>query len=432
MENSIDLVKKAREIESIISYSQNYDIDLDCSKIVEDWFEAKKKFITWFGGKTYWRSKKEMIVVLSTEEKDKIINDFINFVRMFWCNYSYEGLYLHDYIEKNKKGFFDNEVVSSIGKIPEKMKLSKSFKYFIQEPKNLRAFQDKYSLEVQKNVVKGYLFLSIDPVDFLTSSENNSNWHSCHSLDGDFRAGNLSYALDQTTFMAYLAPAEKEELKMINMPWYNKKWRMLVHCHKDDKWLVCGRGYPYHNVQLMGETMQVLNILRKAEWRSSFSDPVRQGFKKIIMDNLYGVEETIELNNQFLINGSIIPAGQIIKRGKDSLNYNDIINSPSYTPICSFTREFPHWDMVDDDFKEKVKIVVGHSVPCARAGCNGHCEESDYFVCGDCADEFNISSEDCAHYTCEKCGAWIPIGEEYINGGTGEILCCNCAEEDED
>ena len=41
--------------------------------------------------------------------------------------------------------------------------------------------------------VSGDLVLSVHPLDYLSISDNNHNWYSCHSLDGEYGAGNLGY-----------------------------------------------------------------------------------------------------------------------------------------------------------------------------------------------------------------------------------------------
>ena len=73
------------------------------------------------------------------------------------------------------------------------------------------------TLEVAENKIEGYLYLSVDPRDFLTLSENDSNWYSCQSLDGDYRSGDLSYMVDGTTIVAYLAN-EVESTKSKDCP----------------------------------------------------------------------------------------------------------------------------------------------------------------------------------------------------------------------
>lgn len=72
---------------------------------------------------------------------------------------------------------------------------------------------------------------------FLTSSVNTYNWRSCHALDGEYRAGNLSYMADNVTFMCYIKGEAKLQYPFLphGISWNSKKWRMLVHMDPTDQ-----------------------------------------------------------------------------------------------------------------------------------------------------------------------------------------------------
>ena len=82
------------------------------------------------------------------------------------------------------------------------------------------------------------------PLDFLSLSENTYNWRTCHSLDGEFKAGNLSYMIDSSTFIVYLRP-EKTYNILLTFPntvqWNSKKWRMLMFLSDDYQMMFAGR-----------------------------------------------------------------------------------------------------------------------------------------------------------------------------------------------
>lgn len=83
---------------------------------------------------------------------------------------------------------------------------------------------------IQEDKVTGILCLSIHPLDYLSLSENTYNWRSCHALDGEYRAGNLSYMMDNTTVVCYLKGEDEAELPHFpaEVKWNSKKWRMLL------------------------------------------------------------------------------------------------------------------------------------------------------------------------------------------------------------
>lgn len=124
---------------------------------------------------------------------------------------------LADFIDKQSDGFFSNITVEDFttnsGKTIKKgTKLVKSFKYFIPESRRLEDIQNEASRIIQEDKIEGTFCLSVHPLDFLSSSETTYNWRSCHSLDGDYRAGNLSYIMDKSTIVCYLKGDKNEKL----------------------------------------------------------------------------------------------------------------------------------------------------------------------------------------------------------------------------
>ena len=103
--------------------------------------------------------------------------------------------------------------------------------------------------------------MSVHPLDFLSLSENGHNWRTCHSLDGDYRAGNISYLLDDVTFIAYLKAQDNYYLPNFptSIPWNSKKWRVLLHLSKDKNLLMAGKQYP---LQLERGMQAVLNRIK--------------------------------------------------------------------------------------------------------------------------------------------------------------------------
>ena len=87
--------------------------------------------------------------------------------------------------------FYDNIVTDSdYSPAPKGMKLVRAFKYFEKNKIVLEEIQNLASRYLQEDKVKGTLCFSVHPLDFLSLSENTYNWRSCHSLDGEYRAGN--------------------------------------------------------------------------------------------------------------------------------------------------------------------------------------------------------------------------------------------------
>ena len=206
-------------VEQILMYSQDYPFDhLQIDGLMKTWEENKAHFIQRFGG-TIYRSACKLSFTLNDAEKNSRFDRLLSALdrEVDTASSAPNGLSLYDFLLENKEGFFKNQVVCPCPelKINKGMKLLKCFKYFLPSFTETRKAQDFASRFIQEDKIEGYLFFSVDPLDFLTISENNSHWDSCHALDRDYRAGNLSYMLDKTTIVAYLADDKKENLRAL-------------------------------------------------------------------------------------------------------------------------------------------------------------------------------------------------------------------------
>lgn len=106
----------------------------------------------------------------------------------------------------------------------------------------------KFSMLIQGVKAKGSAVLSIDPVDYITMSENNSNWESCHSMSGCFRTGPFAYLQDGSTAISYAKP--KDDCVFTygdgkTLAYSNKNWRQIVLFSKELKYATQLRQYPY-------------------------------------------------------------------------------------------------------------------------------------------------------------------------------------------
>ena len=104
--------------------------------------------------------------------------------------------------------------------------------------------QTKYSMFLQKLKAKGKAVVSIDPVDYITMSENKSGWRSCHALDGEYRTGTLAYMVDRPTMIAYVKTSEDVFIGDDCLPFSNKTWRQVVVTNPESGFSIQGRQYP--------------------------------------------------------------------------------------------------------------------------------------------------------------------------------------------
>ena len=196
----------------VISYSQGIEHP-QTDNLFSRWLENKRDFIEAMDGRLIWEWPEPVSFELGIKEKNLRIDDFIDMVCTKWQNND-----LADFISLERDGFFSNQVVTQYIYpqkniiIPQGMKLLKAFKYFEDDIKVLNDMQSSASMIIQEDKVTGTLCLSVHPLDFLSTSENNHNWRSCHALDGEYKAGNLSYMVDKSTIICYLKSNRDEQL----------------------------------------------------------------------------------------------------------------------------------------------------------------------------------------------------------------------------
>lgn len=375
----INLLEKQQQIESIIGYSQGYNFELNCQEIIQKWEAAKQRFINWIftmtngESSTIYRFPKPVNISLPIEERYELLEDLLKELLDNDLLYKkdYYGYLLEEFLNKNYSDCLLENQISKffIGDIKSNMKLTKAVKYFFDSLSDVRKTQDIISKYVQIAHIEGWLYLSVDPIDFLTSSENNSNWRSCHALNGEHRAGNISYMLDKTTAMVYLASDKKERLK--NVPcsnWYNKHWRMLLHINPEDHIVFFGRQYPFESDSLLG-------VIKDTLFSSTYD-------YRIYDDSFRSISEiNVELPvNFFCINNHLLSSKDLCKGSKNALNYNDIIYSTCYKP--SFIVN-PNLLSQTRHLRSYLRTPIGANVPCA-CGCGNIVTDTSSFICEEC------------------------------------------------
>lgn len=160
----------------------------------------------------------------------------------------------------------------------------------------------------------GKLCISIHPLDFLSSSENNYNWRSCHSLDGDFAVGNLSYLQDGCTAICYLKGADNVKLPNFpaTVPWNDKKWRMLVHISKNKDFIFAGRQYPFFSEDALNKVKTLLldKVFPDQKFEEKWSDMVITDLQKDDID--YPLDDTY-----YYVNGGLYPLTSLAQPAED-------------------------------------------------------------------------------------------------------------------
>ncbi len=157
------------------------------------------------------------------------------------------------------------KVAKILGKIAEEFHLA-----------GYEEFRQKHSMALNQKKFKGTLCLSIHPLDFMTMSDNDSNWDSCMSWrkPGEFREGTVEMMNSPYVIVAYLKHDKDMDLFYNEDAfWNNKRWRELFVISPD---VITGiKGYPYKDNILEKEVFKWLMELVKENCPWCHYDPPR-------------------------------------------------------------------------------------------------------------------------------------------------------------
>lgn len=431
MKNLQNLDSIKRDFTLMVANSQNLDYNsLNFEKLFEDWERNKDYFYDLFGQELIYKSKEKITFHLDDKTRCSRVDEFLE-----WLNDSYiwhevpnaDLAALHEFVSINRDSFFINKIehdykdtvfydhdYSGEGKtisISAGTKLVKAFKYYIKDKELLYTIQNKASTIIQEDKIEGKLCLSIHPLDYLTISENTLGWRSCHSLDGDFRGGNLNYMADNATIVAYI---ESDNLtKLHNIYWNNKKWRMLLFFSKEKNMVFAGRQYPFEIPLVLD---QIRNLLLDLDPYKSWSKWCN-GLKEI---DYFPVETVFAHPNYNLgtVKG-LVQLDKIIRENKEKLYYNDLLRSSTYNNPYNMIQITP-WGIKDVTDEH---IYIGKDVICPKCN-NNFITSPEWMICDECAD---IEMETGNLVPCVYCDRLFRLDDGYIVGDHGDYVCANCA-----
>ena len=402
------------QFDKVIAYSQGI-AEPQTDELFAQWMEAKRDIIEAFGGKLIYEVPYKVNFALDDTEKQTRVNDFIDTVHNTFCNYE-----LAEFLDTNTANFFDNIVKNSYIKdtisIPAGMRLVKAFKFFEKDKSTLEAIQNRASQVIQEDKIEGTLCFSVHPLDFLSVSENTHNWRSCHALDGEYRAGNLSYMVDKSTIVCYLKSADDVSIPMFpeDLKWNSKKWRVLLYL--SDRWdmFFAGRQYPFATKNGLDKSFEIL----KQILHISSSWPLEEcKWQNIYVDSSCGAM----IDYEYLpIRGELHKLKDIVQDGETSLQFNDLLRSSCYHHPYYAIRDNVSWMREDYGIPH---FTVGGAVKCLQCG-KHYITNPETMMCDDCELEYGHEENE-IYGTCDCCGARI-VRDDAISVGYYDLVCESC------
>lgn len=336
----------------------------------------------------------------ANSKKDKV-DEFIGWVDR---EYGYEMV---QFFTENYDAILENKLQHQWKEFPAGMKLSKVLmKKFGLEAEDVR---QKLSMLIQSNKVTGTLCLSVHPLDYLSASENTHGWRSCHALDGEYRAGNVSYMADRCTIMAYLRSDEDTRLPNFpaDVPWNDKKWRCYFYVDNDNQLIYAARQYPFHTdagLKMVADLLHQFHyfdervardwnervaIMREHPWGHTFTkEELELPYSSFRHWGIRGETKINDMTFYFdqtkVVVGpdghrKVVPMDKFIKTDPEACCFNDVIQSHTYAPYIM------NYDFSCDYMPERVSrpLVVGAACNCVTCGQRPF-GDSDTFQCHYC------------------------------------------------
>ena len=405
-----------KDFDRVIKHSQGYD-EVHTDILFDKWYKNKSWFIKGFNGQLIYEYPERVQFTLPEDEKMRRVSDFIDELR----GYNYN---LSRFVVRASGDFYSNIVSEDMIidgiKVPKGMKITRAFKLFEKDKELLDKWQTKMSMLLQEDCVSGTFCISVHPLDFLSLSENAYNWRSCHSLDGDYRTGNISYMLDKSTVICYLKSDNDAILPRFpsDLLWNNKKWRMLLFLSDNKRGMFAGRQYPF-------TSDCGLDIAQKAIKACENVNPFRwtQWTNKQITYFSYGGWTNYFSKPYVGIYGEILKLDSLIVESRNPLHFNDLLRSSYYTPYYCWSDDFYIYRRAIDDCD---KFHIGSDVPCLFCG-EENVQIEGSMLCNEHELEFGTCDNEDIFCYCDYCGARIFVDDAY-RLRDGEWVCEDCCD----
>lgn len=301
-------------------------------------------------------------------------------------------------------------------------------------------FRLAHSRVLNDKKISGTLCLSIHPMDYMTMSDNNSDWESCMNWqnEGCYRQGTVEMMNSPMVVVGYLKSKDDMCVDM-DHKWNNKRWRCLFLVTAD--FITSIMAYPYPHEELTVACVDWLRDLamQNLGWRYDDDKPTTyksQGIDVVRSDGKINVITKGDWYDHvgLTLNGEDVTEDEIyhyIEKNPDTrdakiarfcfetyLMYNDFSRTDHYA------------------YFNTAGILTDYSIKCSGPDKYSPIQNYVYYSgksecmnCGnidvDFADEGQLCCTNCDDYiTCEKCGERILKNEAYVMDGYYYCECC--------
>lgn len=314
---------------------------------------------------------------------------------------------------------------------------------------NIPDFEDfciVHSQILNQKKVDGNLYLSIHPLDYLTMSDNASNWTSCMNWKhtGEYRMGTVEMMNSPCVVVAYVTN-DRDPYYLFNddnARWYNKRWRELFIV---DKGIITGiKGYPYKSRELERVVADWLRELAKEnlDWdyddkyyiyynNSTLNDFPKELGKARIIFKANVMYNDFEVGNQH--------RGYFnIDEIKSRLDWYEqfIFNYSGFAECMNCGKKLDASAVPDSDAVFCYDCEEHNYFKCVHCGSvfvdedNGHWLNSTDWICEDCYENYYYCCNNCAEDIQEEDtrGVYIIFDKNTFTPDKPLYLCPDCYE----
>lgn len=304
------------------------------------------------------------------------------------------------------------KITSGIKTLRYLSKIAKAFKLA-----GFEEFRIWQSILTSDRKIKGKLTLSIHPMDFMTMSDNDSNWSTCMSWGyehiGDYRYGTIEMMNSPKVVMAYVE--SENDMDICGYSWNNKKWRSLFIV--DDSVLVNVKAYPYQSTDIVCEVLNWLRDLARDHWGWHYDNdelvPYNTDFVKFSTDTMYN-DFSDEIVPRFMYYRDDVPVDYINYSGELQCMVCGELNVKIYENdlLCSDCDR----TVICDECNERINIDEANQV-------------DDEFLCDSCFDNYAYFCDICAENRLEDNMTFVTIVNEDGCEVASLALCNDCIDQ---
>lgn len=263
-----------------------------------------------------------------------------------------------------------------------------------------------HSQQLNTRVMTGTLCLSIHPLDFMTMSDNENDWHSCMSWinHGEYRQGTVEMMNSSCVVVAYLK-SSSQHMYIAGHEWNSKKWRELFIINNA---LISEiKPYPYIESNLTREVIDWLTELAISAGMSFTTDTEIQYYTGDCRDSLTtykGDPLTLEFETNYMYNDF-----QTLEKGHAfRIGIWDDVNTLTDSSVNTYDSENEVCLVICYSGEDECMVCGGSIDP---EGAHDIDEFANRLVCDEC----------CPTYYCNCCGS---IGDRDSMHEVDDMMLC--------